>query len=149
MTKVQETHTTKPKSKSPAAVAGSSEPMGSSRTRNGLKRLDYNEISEEISESDTDNASGKPIAKRSRQKTSQTASDFQMNNTSSRNTEMAHRLKLIEKLLNDMMKHSDAWPFLKPVSRREVYYCSLCLIFSFVCIKIKLIYFYFLTQIIY
>jgi hypothetical protein len=87
-------------------------------SRNGLKRLDYNEISEEISESDTD----KPAAKRSRQKAAHQSanSDFLMNNTSSRNTEMAHRLKLIEKLLNDMMKHSDAWPFLKPVSRREV-----------------------------
>ena len=43
-----------------------------------------------------------------------------MNNTNSRNTEMVHRLKLVEKILNDLMKNSDSWPFLKPVSRREV-----------------------------
>jgi len=42
------------------------------------------------------------------------------NDTSSRNTELAHRLKVIEKLLNDMMKHTDGWPFLKPVSKRDV-----------------------------
>ena len=42
------------------------------------------------------------------------------NNTNSRNTEMVHRLKVVEKLLNDMMKSSDGWPFLKPVSRRDV-----------------------------
>ena len=42
------------------------------------------------------------------------------NNTNSRNTEMVHRLKLVEKLLNDMMKSQDGWPFLKPVSRRDV-----------------------------
>lgn len=42
------------------------------------------------------------------------------NNTSSRNTEMAHRLKVVEKILNDMMKSADAWPFLRPVSKRKV-----------------------------
>ena len=46
--------------------------------------------------------------------------DFQINNTNSRNTEMVHRLKLVEKILNDLMKNPDSWPFLKPVSRREV-----------------------------
>lgn len=43
-----------------------------------------------------------------------------MNNTSSRNTELATRVKTIEKILNDLMKHKDAWPFLKPVSKRQV-----------------------------
>lgn len=33
---------------------------------------------------------------------------------------MVHRLKLVEKILNDLMKNPDSWPFLKPVSRREV-----------------------------
>lgn len=42
-----------------------------------------------------------------------------ISNTNSRNTEMATRLKVIEKLLNDMMKLSDAWPFLKPVVKRD------------------------------
>ncbi len=43
-----------------------------------------------------------------------------MANTSSRNTDVGQRLKVVEKLLNDLMKHKDAWPFLKPVSKREV-----------------------------
>jgi bromodomain adjacent to zinc finger domain protein 1A len=41
------------------------------------------------------------------------------NNTNSRNTEMVHRLKVVEKHLNEMMKSQDGWPFLKPVSRRD------------------------------
>ena len=45
--------------------------------------------------------------------------EVNISNTNSRNTEMAQRLKIIEKLLNDMMKHPDAWPFLKPVFKRD------------------------------
>lgn len=33
---------------------------------------------------------------------------------------MAHRLKVVEKILNDMMKSPDAWPFLRPVTKRKV-----------------------------
>ena len=33
---------------------------------------------------------------------------------------MTHRLKITENLVSDLMKHADAWPFLKPVSKREV-----------------------------
>ena len=45
--------------------------------------------------------------------------DFNFN-SSSRNTELTQRLKITEKLVADLMKHSDAWPFLKPVTKREV-----------------------------
>lgn len=47
---------------------------------------------------------------------------------------MTQRLKLTEKLVGDLMKHSDAWPFLKPVTKREVcihhlFIYEYCLIF--------------------
>ncbi len=45
--------------------------------------------------------------------------DFNFN-SSSRNTELIQRLKITEKLVADLMKHPDAWPFLKPVTKREV-----------------------------
>ena len=45
--------------------------------------------------------------------------DFIMN-TNSRNTDVDKRLKVAEKLLNDLIKHEDGWPFLKPVSKRDV-----------------------------
>jgi hypothetical protein len=60
------------------------------------------------------------------------------NNTNSRNTEMVHRLKLVEKLLNDMMKSQDGWPFLKPVSRRDV---RINFVFNFIHGQIKLNFF--------
>ena len=41
-------------------------------------------------------------------------------NTSSRNTDVEKRLKDVGKLLSDLMKHDDAWAFLKPVLKREV-----------------------------
>jgi hypothetical protein len=40
-------------------------------------------------------------------------------NSSSRNNKIQQRLKLTEKLLGEMAKHKDAWPFLKPVTKRE------------------------------
>ncbi len=46
--------------------------------------------------------------------------EFHFNTSSSRNTEMNQRLKVSEKLIADLIKHTDAWPFLKPVTKREV-----------------------------
>jgi hypothetical protein len=33
---------------------------------------------------------------------------------------MMQSLKITEKLVAELMKHVDAWPFLKPVTKREV-----------------------------
>ena len=50
---------------------------------------------------------------------------------------MTQRLKTTENLLSDLIKHTDSWPFIKPVTKREV---LLKLIFLF--IKLKLIQFF-------
>jgi bromodomain adjacent to zinc finger domain protein 1A len=44
------------------------------------------------------------------------------NDTSSRNSELTQRMKEIESILNELMKHEDSWPFLKPVPKREAHY---------------------------
>jgi hypothetical protein len=50
----------------------------------------------------------------------QAPTDFHLNSTSSRNSIMTQRLKITENLLADLIKNSDAWPFFKPVTKREV-----------------------------
>jgi len=95
--------------------------------RNSRTRLtNYNELSEDVSGTDEDTKTNNK-----RVKTTQSKSAAMTNDTSSRNTELAHRLKVIEKLLNDMMKHQDGWPFLKPVSRREVKFTLFIYLFDF------------------
>jgi len=84
----------------------------SSRHSRGKKPV-YNELSDEDL-TETDDDFGKNT-KRTKNK----VNEFGLNNTSSRNTEMAHRRKVVETLLNDLMKNPDCWPFLKPVSRRH------------------------------
>ena len=46
--------------------------------------------------------------------------EFHLISSSSRDTEMNQRLKISEKLIADLIKHTDAWPFLEPVKKREV-----------------------------
>jgi hypothetical protein len=95
--------------------------------RNRNKKT-YNEaLSDEMSIADTDedNASSKT---KKRVKTSEKAilnDSLMNNNTNSRNIEMVQRLKLVENLLNDLMKSKDGWPFLKPVSRKDVIFLNL------------------------
>lgn len=85
-------------------------PGRNSRTR--LKQ-DYTEFSEDVSGTDDDSR-----ANTKRLKTQKNS--LPITDTSSRNTELNHRLKVIEKLLNDLIKHTDGWPFLKPVQKRDV-----------------------------
>ena len=93
--------------------------------RNRNKKT-YNEVAlcDVLSGIDTDEDNLSKSSKRVKTNTTPTKTILNdspiNNNTNSRNTEMVHRLKVVEKLLNDMMKSSDGWPFLKPVSRRDV-----------------------------
>jgi hypothetical protein len=65
--------------------------------RNSRTRLtNYNELSEDVSGTDEDTKTNNK-----RVKTTQSKSAAMTNDTSSRNTELAHRLKVIEKLLNE------------------------------------------------
>lgn len=103
--------TTKKESASTISKATINSKTGRS-SRSRLKP-DYHELSEDLSGTDEDSktVNSKRIKMQSK--------PVMTNDTSSRNTELAHRLKVIEKLLTDMMKHNDGWPFLRPVSKRD------------------------------
>ena len=96
--------------------------------RNRNKKT-YNELAlnDELSSMDTDEDSINKSSKRIKTtRTSTTTPEkailndsLMNNNTNSRNTEMVQRLKLVEKLLNEIMKSNDSWPFLKPVRKKH------------------------------
>ena len=91
--------------------------------RNRNKKTYSEALSDEMSlNGDDDNNTSSKSSKRAKnsEKAILNDSGTNSNNTNSRNTEMVHRLKVVENLLNDMMKSKDGWPFLKPVSRRDV-----------------------------
>jgi bromodomain adjacent to zinc finger domain protein 1A len=95
-----------------------------STKRSSRALANYAEVSDDLT--DPDDSPGYHKAPK-RNKTLSAASnsskpvlnDSLHSNTNSRNTEMVDRLKKVERLLNDMMKHKDSWPFLKPVSKRD------------------------------
>jgi bromodomain adjacent to zinc finger domain protein 1A len=100
--------------KRPAAVSSSGR-----RTR----QVDYQEpTSDHFSGTDDDVAS---VSKKKKSGAASSVSnpkvhDFHTNDTSSRNVETTQRMKAVEALVNELMKHEDCWPFLKPVPKREV-----------------------------
>jgi bromodomain adjacent to zinc finger domain protein 1A len=108
--------------KRPAAAVSSS----GRRTR----QVDYQEPVSDHGFSGTDDDSGVTVSKKKKSTSSAAAaaattvkastSDFHTNDTSSRNVETTQRMKSVEALVNELMKHEDCWPFLKPVPKREV-----------------------------
>lgn len=85
-------------------------------SRGGRRRPVYAEFSDDQS-ADTDSDDKK---QRKKHKKGDASAEEDLNmNTSSRNTDVGQRIKVIEKLINELMKHEDGWPFLKPVSKRE------------------------------
>jgi len=98
----------------------SSEQLKTTTTRSTRNRSrPYSEINDDLSANGTDDDSAQSRPKRAKKNSEEKTAFASSSNTSSRNTEMGHRMKLIEKILNDMMKSPDAWPFLKPVSKRN------------------------------
>ncbi len=82
------------------------------------KQVNYAESTEEFyTDDDVNHDNSTKTTKRAR---NNQHSDFHVNLASSRNSEDTQRLKICDKLLGELMKNEKSWPFLKPVSKRDV-----------------------------
>lgn len=53
-------------------------------------------------------------------------SDIKHYVSSYRGNSKEYQLKACEDLINDLMKHEDSWPFLRPVSKKMVFFIFFC-----------------------
>jgi hypothetical protein len=74
------------------------------------------ESQEEFNTDDDEN----PTPKSTKRMRNSGHSDFHINLATARNNEDTLRLKICDKLVSELMKNENSWPFLKPVSKRDV-----------------------------
>jgi bromodomain adjacent to zinc finger domain protein 1A len=105
---------------------------GRRATRQAAQHVDYQEAASsdhQLSGTDDDSVAGGGGGSRKKQRGGGVApgntvklspSAASSNDTSSRNAETTARMKAVESLITELMKHEDCWHFLKPVPKREV-----------------------------
>lgn len=109
-------------SKNIASTSTTSTTSNGSSTENGHKRLGrsrsakslYCELSDDFSANGTDEE-----AINHKKKRTKTIEASPGSSTSTRNLETSERIKKVDIILKDLFKHKDAWPFLKPVTKRQ------------------------------
>ncbi|CAF0741721.1 unnamed protein product [Brachionus calyciflorus] len=73
----------------------------------------------ELSDENSVNGTDEEMINNSKRKRARTLEASPGSSTSTRNLETSERIKKVENILNDLFKHKDSWPFLKPVTKRQ------------------------------